>query len=224
MQPRGTPGFAPGHHGSTLSVGIGSVPPGSFPSFLRAECDVTTEQESAFRTNETETTDSAGKFRLRAICDPDRKTFIVTLKFYRTENVNLQHFTLKKKVFFPWIPRFKIKVNVTASCVTFCKYIKTGETMNDKKCTNFIYQSTNPIYYEIQSQRQIYINGESELLKYQTIMVSFRKKRFSFDSTHSSISSAKRRTLTLTRIHLIQTWTIGITVTPSHPCAFSLFA
>lgn len=49
--------------------------------------------------------------------------------------------------------------------------------MNDKKCTNFIYQSTNPIYYEIQSQRQIYRNGESELLKYQTVMVSFRKKK-----------------------------------------------
>lgn len=57
---------------------------GEFPSFLRAEYDVTTEQERAFRTNETETTDSAGKFRLRAICDPDRKAFIVTLKFYRT--------------------------------------------------------------------------------------------------------------------------------------------
>lgn len=44
----------------------------------------------------------------------------------------------------------------------------TRETKKDKKCTNFIYQSTHPIYYEIQSQRQICINGESELLKYQT--------------------------------------------------------
>lgn len=87
MQPRGTPGFAPGHRGRTTperggTRGFGSVPPGRVS--LGAECDVIAEQERTFRTNETETTDAAGKFRLCTVCDPNRKAFIVTLKFCRT--------------------------------------------------------------------------------------------------------------------------------------------
>lgn len=66
--------------------GIGWVPQ-EFPSFLRAECDVTTEQERALRTNKLESTDSAVKWRLRVVCDPVRKAFIGTLKYYQNRNI-----------------------------------------------------------------------------------------------------------------------------------------